>query len=104
VPDPDKPMMSHSCRYPVEPSILPSHSLIKNKPLCSSIKEAVIIAFRKTMSSNTYPVAMNDQKANKAFNVHGYPTKPLITPEGTYLQIPFNSSDWIKFIERYTED
>jgi thiol-disulfide isomerase/thioredoxin len=52
----------------------------------------------------TYPVAMNDQKANKAYNVHGYPTKALITPEGNYLQIPFNSSDWIKFIERYTED
>jgi thiol-disulfide isomerase/thioredoxin len=52
----------------------------------------------------SYPVAMNDQKLDKAYNVHGFPTKALITPEGNYLQIPFNSVDWVKFLERYIED
>ena len=51
----------------------------------------------------TYPVAIDDQKITKAYNVRGYPTKALITPEGNYMFIPFNS-DWVKFIERYTED
>jgi len=50
----------------------------------------------------TYPVAMSDRKLTKAYNVHGYPTKALITPEGNFVVIPFNS-DWNKFIERYTE-
>jgi thiol-disulfide isomerase/thioredoxin len=52
----------------------------------------------------SYPVAMNDQKLDKAYKVHGFPTKALITPEGNYLQIPFNSVDWVKFLERYIED
>lgn len=52
----------------------------------------------------TFPVAMNDRRLDKAYNVHGFPTKALITPAGNYLQIQFNSTDWSKFIERYVED
>lgn len=51
----------------------------------------------------TFPVAMGDRNIVAAYNVRGFPTKALITAEGNYLFIPFNS-DWIKFIERYTEE
>ena len=51
----------------------------------------------------TFPVAMEDQKILSTYNVHGFPTKALITPEGNYLVIPFNS-DWVAFIDRYTRD
>lgn len=51
----------------------------------------------------TFPVAMEDQKILSTYNVHGFPTKALITPEGNYLVIPFNS-DWLAFIDRYTRD
>ncbi|GAB3931683.1 TlpA family protein disulfide reductase [Mucilaginibacter myungsuensis] len=51
----------------------------------------------------SYPVAMNDNKLNKTYNVQGFPTKFLITPEGNYFPVPFNY-DLVGFIERYTED
>ncbi len=68
---------------------------------CNDTKEKVFDYMKDF--KYTFPVAMGDQKTVNAFNVHGYPTKALITPEGNYMFIPFNS-DWIKFIERYTED
>lgn len=68
---------------------------------CNDTKEKV--AAYMTAFKYTYPVAINDKKITKAYNVRGYPTKALITPEGNYMFIPFNS-DWIKFIEEYIED
>lgn len=50
----------------------------------------------------TFPVAIGDRKIVATYNVRGFPAKALITPEGNYLVIPFNS-DWVKFIERYTK-
>ncbi len=48
----------------------------------------------------SFPVAMDDNKITKLFNIRGYPTKVLITPEGKYLFIPFNI-DWVDFVKKY---
>ncbi len=49
----------------------------------------------------SFPVAMANSSIVKEFNVKGYPTKILITPQGKYVKIPF-SSDWLQFIKQYT--
>jgi len=48
----------------------------------------------------TFPVSEIDKPLNDAFEVTGYPTKILITPEGYYLKIPFNV-DWKLYIKNY---
>ncbi|MFB6318783.1 TlpA family protein disulfide reductase [Saccharicrinis sp. FJH54] len=54
------------------------------------------------MKENKYvfPVSEVDNHVTQLFNVTGYPTKILITPEGNYLTIPFNS-DWRTYIKNY---
>ena len=83
-------------------SQLPSSNLDIITVACQDTKDKVVSYMNEF--KYTFPVAMNDRRLDKAYNVHGFPTKALITPEGNYLQIPFNSTDWIKFIERYVED
>ena len=48
----------------------------------------------------SFPVSEIDKQVNDAFEVTGYPTKILITPEGKYLTIPFNV-DWKMYIKNY---
>lgn len=48
----------------------------------------------------SFPVAMADDSIAKRFNILGYPTKVLITPEGHYLNIPFGI-DWVNFVKQY---
>ncbi len=50
----------------------------------------------------TFPVVMSDDKIEKDFQVSGYPSKVLITPNKKFIFIPFGI-DWQKFIEKYTE-
>ncbi len=54
------------------------------------------------MSKNnyTFPVAEIDEKINKSFNVTGYPTKILISPNNKYLKIPFNVN-WKQYLRNY---
>ena len=56
----------------------------------------------KFMSENnyTFPVSEIDQEITKKFEVKGFPTKILITPEGKYLVIPFNT-DWKTYVKNY---
>jgi thiol-disulfide isomerase/thioredoxin len=65
---------------------------------CNDSEEKVI----SYMEENNYsfPVAMSDGNIEEAFNIHGYPTKVLITPQGKYLIIPLGV-DWINFIKQY---
>lgn len=85
----------------IKSNSVPSTNLDIITIACNDTKEKVLDYMNEF--KYTYPVAMNDQKLTKIYNVRGYPTKALITPEGNYMFIPFGS-DWIKFIERYTED
>ncbi len=48
----------------------------------------------------TFPVSEIDQKVNDMFEVSGYPTKILITPDGKYLKIPF-AVDWKMYLKNY---
>lgn len=54
------------------------------------------------MSENkyTFPVSEIEKQISDLFEVVGYPTKILITPEGNYLQIPFGA-DWKLYIKNY---
>jgi len=49
----------------------------------------------------TFPVSEIDKATNDLFEVSGYPTKILISPEGNYIKIPFGV-DWKTFIKNYT--
>jgi thiol-disulfide isomerase/thioredoxin len=48
----------------------------------------------------SFPVAMADNKIEDIFNINGYPSKILITPQGKYLLIPFGI-DWVDFVKKY---
>ena len=48
-----------------------------------------------------FPVAMSDNKIEKAFSVQGFPSKILITPQGKYIVVPFGSNVWINFVTQY---
>ncbi|GAB3924892.1 TlpA family protein disulfide reductase [Mucilaginibacter myungsuensis] len=48
----------------------------------------------------TYPVLMSDGKVEKDFKVIGYPTKLLLLPNGTYLDIPYQA-DYKPIVEKY---
>lgn len=52
------------------------------------------------MKANNYnfPVIMSDQKIESSYQVQGWPSKYLVSPQGKYLIIPFGE-DWVKFIE-----
>lgn len=49
----------------------------------------------------TFPVSEIDKQINDLFEVSGYPTKILISPEGNYIKIPFGV-DWKTYIKNYT--
>ncbi|MEL1255382.1 TlpA disulfide reductase family protein [Flavobacterium sp. DGU38] len=49
----------------------------------------------------TFPVSEIDKQTNDAFEVSGYPTKILISPEGNFIKIPFGV-DWKTYIKNYT--
>ncbi|CAD0008114.1 TlpA family protein disulfide reductase [Flavobacterium chungangense] len=49
----------------------------------------------------TFPVSEVDKQTNDLFEVSGYPTKILISPEGNFIKIPF-SLDWKTYIKNYT--
>jgi thiol-disulfide isomerase/thioredoxin len=57
---------------------------------------------KEFMTTNKYsfPVAEIDSSVVEAFNVDGYPTKILITPQGKYLKIPFGV-DWREYLKNY---
>jgi thiol-disulfide isomerase/thioredoxin len=48
----------------------------------------------------TFPVILITKNFTKTFNITGYPTKMLITPDGKYLKIPFNT-DWKQYLRNY---
>ena len=50
----------------------------------------------------TFPVLLSDDKIEHDFQVSGYPSKVLITPNKKFIFIP-SGVDWQKFIEKYTE-
>ena len=49
----------------------------------------------------TFPVCEIDKEVNDLFEITGYPTKILISPEGNYIKIPFGL-DWKMFVKNYT--
>jgi thiol-disulfide isomerase/thioredoxin len=49
----------------------------------------------------TFPVSEIDKQTNDLFEVSGYPTKILISPEGNFIKIPFGV-DWKTYIKNYT--
>ncbi len=53
-----------------------------------------------TQRKYNFPVAIGNKDIIKTFNVLGYPTKVLITPQGKYVKIPFGI-DWVDFIKQY---
>lgn len=81
------------------------------KPVTAGKFELITIACRDTEDKVTaymnqfhysFPVAMADQQIESAFNVQGYPTKILITPQGRYVLVPFGS-DWVDFVKKYAD-
>ncbi len=54
-----------------------------------------------TENKYTFPVSEIDKQTNDLFEVSGYPTKILISPEGNYIKIPFGTN-WKMFIKNYT--
>lgn len=49
----------------------------------------------------TFPVSEINEQTNNLFEVSGYPTKILISPEGNYIKIPYGV-DWKTYIKNYT--
>jgi hypothetical protein len=49
----------------------------------------------------TFPVSEIDKHTCDLFEVTGYPTKILISPEGNYIKIPYGV-DWKMYIKNYT--
>ena len=54
-----------------------------------------------TKFNYTFPVSISDGSVEKKFNIKGYPTILLISPEGNYLNIPISSNYWIDFVKQY---
>lgn len=65
---------------------------------CRDIKEKVVEYLNEKRFS--FPVAMSDNQIEHTYVVQGYPTKVLITPQGKYVVIPFNT-DWVSFVRLY---
>lgn len=55
-----------------------------------------------TENNYTFPVSEIDKQINDLFEVSGYPTKILISPEGNFIKIPFGV-DWKTYIKNYTQ-
>jgi len=58
---------------------------------------------KKFMIDNKYsfPVIEIDKQTTELFDISGYPTKILVTPNGTYITIPFGT-DWRVYVRNYT--
>lgn len=58
---------------------------------------------KEFMTDNKYsfPVIEIDKQTTELFDISGYPTKILVTPNGTYLTIPFGT-DWRMYVRNYT--
>lgn len=58
---------------------------------------------KEFMSDNEYsfPVIEIDEQTTELFDISGYPTKIIVTPQGTYLTIPFGT-DWKMYIRNFT--
>lgn len=54
-----------------------------------------------TENKYTFPVSEIDKQTNDLFEVSGYPTKILISPQGNFIKIPFGV-DWKIYIKNYT--
>ncbi|ADQ80019.1 alkyl hydroperoxide reductase/ Thiol specific antioxidant/ Mal allergen [Paludibacter propionicigenes WB4] len=54
-----------------------------------------------TKNKYTFPVSEIDKRTNDLFEVSGYPTKILISPQGNFIKIPFGV-DWKIYIKNYT--
>jgi len=54
-----------------------------------------------TENNYTFPVSEIDKQTNDLFEVSGYPTKILISPEGNFIKIP-SGVDWKTYIKNYT--
>lgn len=54
-----------------------------------------------TENNYTFPVSEIDKQTNDLFEVSGYPTKILISPDGNFIKIPFGV-DWKTYIKNYT--
>lgn len=48
----------------------------------------------------SFPVAMSDGIIQRTYDVQGYPTKILITPQGKYIVMPYGEG-WANFIKQY---
>ncbi|UZR99900.1 TlpA family protein disulfide reductase [Chondrinema litorale] len=53
-----------------------------------------------TKNNYTFPVSEIDKESTIKLEVQGYPTKILITPEGKYLVIPFDT-EWQTYVKNY---
>jgi thiol-disulfide isomerase/thioredoxin len=80
---------------------------VENKTDNNSNLEIFTLSFgsqnlKEFMTDNkyTFPVAEIDKKTSDLFEVTGYPTKILITPDGYYVKIPFGT-DWKMYIRNY---
>lgn len=49
-----------------------------------------------------FPVAMEDYDTTDLFNVNGFPSKFLITPNGNIIPIHYASKDWVNYLSNYT--
>jgi len=58
---------------------------------------------KEFMTDNKYsfPVIEIDKQTTELFDISGYPTKILVTPNGTYITIPFGT-DWRVYVRNYT--
>ncbi len=65
---------------------------------CKDKKEQVLAYLNERHFS--FPVAMSDNDIEKTYQVQGYPTKILITPQGKYIIVPLGS-DWVDFVKGY---
>jgi thiol-disulfide isomerase/thioredoxin len=64
-------------------------------------QEEKVVSYMKEKNLS-FPVALSDNTIQKTYNVQGYPTKILITPNRKYVVVPFNI-DWQGFIKNYCE-
>ena len=53
-----------------------------------------------TENNYTFPVSEIDKQTNDLFEVSGYPTKILISPNGNFVKIPFGV-DWKTYLKNY---
>lgn len=54
-----------------------------------------------TQKKYTFPVAMGTESNITNFQVEGFPTKVLITPQGHWFQLQYSTRDWRSLVDRY---